>query len=116
MGCGASKAAQVDESSITIKPDDTRKNESSREEVSSQPASLESPVERVSSETSDQALDTRPSSNTVSIHDNSFQKLPPLPSSFQKAIAYEIPLSDNERPLGRMPFPRRLEVRNLLFN
>ena len=123
MGCGASKAAQVDESAITInksqdraaaKDSVTAVEDVNSERVLSQPGVAEPtttppPLDQSDSVPQPSASLPSPTANTNSL---------PLPnevsSRLPKPIAYEIPLNEEGKPMARKPFARRLEVRVII--
>lgn len=122
MGCGASKAAQVDECAVTINRDQERgareidtgaeKTEDAKSEgVLSQPETTTDPP-------SSQRNDSVPQSTTSLPSPIAKASSLPQPNQFSshlpKPIAYEIPLNEDGKPMARKPFARRLEVRNMI--
>ena len=120
MGCGSSKAAEINESDITIKPrhpDQTTNNG----DVS---------TANIPQETSHQTPENDHSNSNQgpqSLFSSTLPQSPPSPQSpnhqllpnelassqshLPKPIAYEIPLNEDGKPMPRKPFVRRLEVR-----
>ena len=119
MGCGSSKAAEINEGDITIRarqPDDQTDDQTKNNGD-------------VSNSTARQGTTQQTSENDDSNLNQALQSLPQSPASPQshhqllpnelasnqsyllKPIAYEIPLNEDGKPMPRKPFVPRLEVR-----
>lgn len=128
MGCGASKAAEVDESAITIRPSPKRTFEVATSGGDEKPGEVvadsvhsQQPEtnqrEEVDTATATPKSDQRnlvhqPSSNLLNPTTRTHDRLLPneMSSYLPKPIAYEIPLNLDDKPMARKPLVRRLEV------